>query len=228
MKPIAPQASKGIAPLAGILTIAGLLVAARPTLAQQYPACQPPSAGEYLLLVVTRSASEQSRVRTVLPSNASPIVCSYYRDVVTRVGGFQDVETATSWANYLNEQVGLQAVVARPSQIATAPNPPSFPTPQPTYGGAYNPQPLGAGYAVIVNYNSQPEIAAQIQQSLNRQIGLVSYGQRPYLLAAHTSDLNIADSVLRSLSTQGFNATVVDSRQVVLLTPAVSLSVGGQ
>ncbi len=242
---------KTIAPIAYLLTIAGLLLASRPAFAQQNPTCQPPNNNEFLLLVVTRSQADQSKVRSVLPSNASAIVCQYYQDTVVRVGGFQDQETASSWANYITTQVGLQAAVARPSQVATQPTTTPFPSPNyptnpvpnyPTSGGystnpvpnypvpnngAYNPQPLGAGYAVIVHYHNRPEIALQIRQALNREIGLVSYGQRPYLLAVHTSDLNIADSALRSLSAQGYEVTVVDSRKVILLKPALNFSVGG-
>jgi hypothetical protein len=224
---------KTIAPiLAPLLTISGLLLAARPTFAQQYPNCQPPNNGEFLLLVVTRSQADQNKVRSALPGNANAVVCQYAQDVVVRVAGFPDQDTATSWADYMRNTVGLQAAVARPSQTASQPNP--YPTsgnpvpyPTPVNPGVYNPQPLGSGFAVLVQYNNRPEIALQVRQFLNREIGLVSYGQRPYLLAVYTTDVNIADSILRSLSSQGYAATVVDSRQVVLLKPALNFSVGG-
>lgn len=224
----APAWIIAVAPQLGVALIAALL-SARPAAAQQYPACQPPAAGEFLVLVVTRSNADQERVRSVLPSNANATLCDYFQqNTVVRIGGYQTEASATSWRDFFIGQ-GLQADVARPSQVATPPNNfpaqpnfPTQPTQQPTFTGVYNPQLLGAGYAVLVNYNNQPETAMRVQQSLNRQIGLASYGQRPYLLAAHTTDSNIADTTLRSLISQGYNATIVNSDQVFLLTPAVS------
>lgn len=86
---------------------------------------------------------------------------------------------------------------------------------------AYNPQPLGAGYAVLVDYANRPEVAAAVQQLLDRNVGLVSYGQRPYLLAAFTDDPTVADATLRTLSDQNFNAMIIDSRRAVRLTETV-------
>lgn len=89
-------------------------------------------------------------------------------------------------------------------------------------GNAYNPQPLAAGYAVLIDYFNRPEVATEVQQVLGSQVGLVSYGQRPYLLALHTSDPAVANSVLQQLSDRNFLTLMVDSRRVVLLTPAVA------
>jgi hypothetical protein len=222
---------KTIASLAPLLTIAGLCLASRPTVAQQLPNCQPPNTGELLLLVVTRSQADETKVRSALPSQANIVICQYYQDTVARVSGFRDQEAATSWAEYMKETVRLQAVVVRSSQTAGQPSP--YPTSGPTTSypttnpGVYNPQPLGSGFAVLVQYDNRPEVALQVRQFLNREIGLVSYGQRPYLLAVHTTDLGIADAALRSLSNQGYAATLVDSRQVVLLKPSLNFSVGG-
>ena len=208
-------------------------MSARSGHAQAYPSCQPPRSDEYLLLVVSQSADAQSKVRSTLPNNADSTLCNYFQDTVTRVGGFRSAESATSWANYFSGTVGLSAFVARPSTSATAPQQPWGTTSSSYTGSAsststYNPQILGGGYAVIVQYYNRPEVAAQVSQTLNRQIGLASYGQRPFLLAVHTTDQQIANSVVRSLSERGFSATIVDSRQVVLLKSTVSPGSGGQ
>ena len=85
----------------------------------------------------------------------------------------------------------------------------------------FNPQPLDAGYAILVDYAERPELAAQIQQAVGKNVGLVSYGQRPYLLVMHTQDERSANSTLQTLSSNGFLAMMVDSRQVILLAPKV-------
>ncbi|WP_264321895.1 hypothetical protein [Zarconia navalis] len=85
----------------------------------------------------------------------------------------------------------------------------------------FNPQTLDAGYAILVDYLDRPELAAQIQQTVGKNVGLVSYGQRPYLLVMHTQDDGAANSTLQTLSANGFLAMIVDSRQVILLAPKV-------
>ena len=85
----------------------------------------------------------------------------------------------------------------------------------------FNPQPLDAGYAILVDYAERPELAAQIQQVVGQNVGLVSYGQRPYMLVMHTQDERSANSTLQTLSSNGFLAMMVDSRQVILLAPKV-------
>jgi cell division septation protein DedD len=97
------------------------------------------------------------------------------------------------------------------------------PTAAATATGAYPAQPLGTGYAVLVDYFNRPETAIELQQLLSRQIGLVSYGQRPYLLAVYTTDAAVANSTLQSLSDRNFTALIIDSRRAVLLTPAVAV-----
>ncbi|KAM3094130.1 hypothetical protein ACKFKG_18050 [Phormidesmis sp. 146-35] len=214
------------------LTVAGLAMTATSTMAQtSYPQCQPPKSGEYLLLVLNKTSETQSKVRSVLPNNADATVCNYLENVVTRVSGFSSVETANSWAQYLTQTVGLQAFVARSTQTPTATRPPE---PAPLSAKAsdpstYNPQPLGTGYAVLVSYFDRPELAGQVQQALSKEVGLVSYGQRPYLLAIQTTDQAIANSTLQKLSDRGFWAMVVDSRRVTLLRSAVSVpAIGGR
>jgi hypothetical protein len=213
-------------------TIVGLAMTATSTMAQtSYPQCQPPKSDEYLLLVVSKTSETQAKVRSVLPHHVDATVCSYFEDVVTRVSGFSSAETANSWAQYLTQTVGLQAFVARSNQIPTAsrpsePAPLSSKTPD---SSTYNPQPLGTGYAVLVSYFDRPELAGQVQQALSKEVGLVSYGQRPYLLAIQTTDQAIAHSTLQKLSDRGFWAMVVDSRRVTLLRSAVNVpAIGGR
>lgn len=100
----------------------------------------------------------------------------------------------------------------------------------PTPSEGYNPRLLGEGFAVIVNHNNRPEVAARMQRALNRSVGLVSFEQRPFLLAVHTRDRAVADSVMQSLNQLGFSAMLVSSRRLTLLTPAVrtDAGVGGQ
>ncbi len=203
----------------------------------RYPQCQPPRAGEYLLLVSGSTAETQTRIRDVIPANTTAIVCSYREDIVTRVGGFSNIESANSWAQYLTEVTGLPTFVARPAEsapVAAAPSPTPSPSPAPAATPAatatpansaslpYNPKPLGTGYAVLVNYFNRPEVAADVRQLLSRDVGLAVYGQRPYLLALYTSDQNQANSILQALSDRGFWAMVVDSRRVTLLRSVVA------
>jgi hypothetical protein len=223
-----------------------------------YPACQPPSPGEYLLLVVSKTPEAQQKVRQVLPASAKATLCNYLDDVVTRVSGFSTVDTANAWVKYLNESAGLVAFVARPTETAAAtpPTPPTPPfpglsepppqttpvpakpapvkpaTPTPakpatvapaTTTLAFNPRQLGTGYAVLVNYFNQPELATKVHQLLGRDVGLVSYGQRPYLLAVYTTDHAAANATLQRLTDRGFWAMVVDSRRVTLLKQTVNL-----
>jgi hypothetical protein len=191
-----------------------------------------------LLLVPNPTPEVQAKLRETLHVNASTTVCQYLENSVVRVSGFTNLDSANSWAQYLNELGGMQAVVARPpaataasigGETATAtpvstqpPTTAANPAPANQPGTAYNPQALGTGYAVLVNYFNRPSVAAQVQQALSRNIGLVSYNQTPYLLALYTTDPAAAASTLQSLGDRGFSAVIVDSRRVVLLTPAIA------
>lgn len=180
-----------------------------PAVAQSQPPCQPPKPDEYLLLIVSPTPESQDQVRRALLPNTSTTVCKYLKDTVTRIGGFNKIETANEQARYFKDIVGLPAFVAQ-SQTLQLSNP------------VYNPQPLGKGYAVLVDYFNRPETATQVRQVLETDIGLASYGQRPYLLAIYSNDQKKVNSVLEKLSDRGFFAMLVDSRKVVLLKPAVS------
>ena len=215
--------------LKALPAIVGLLVTTpHAAIAQSNnPQCQPPNAGEYLLLVVSTTPDAQTKLRKVLPNNTSTTVCRYFNDVVTRVSGFNTAETASSWAQYLTETVGLQAFVARPSIAGNVPQSPAItnpPSASPSNTPTYNPQPLGAGYAVLVSYFNKPELASQLQQALKKEVGLVSYGQHPYLLANYTTNQSAANSILQSLSDRGFVVMIVDSRRVTLLKSSVQIS----
>ncbi|HEY9747122.1 MAG TPA: hypothetical protein V6C63_00370 [Allocoleopsis sp.] len=199
----------------------------------RYPTCQPPSAAEYLLLVTGSAADKQAQLKRVLPATAELTVCNYQNQVVTRVSGFSSLGIANAWAQYLKEVSGLEATVARPAETqavrppiaevqpqATSPN---SPNPNPN-NLAYSPRPLGTGYAVLVDYFDQPEIAAQVRQLLSQDVGLVSYGQKPYLLAGYTTNQATANATLQTLSDRGFWVMLVDSRRVILLKPTVRIS----
>jgi hypothetical protein len=195
-----------------LLVFVGLTGVADSCLAQQtiYP-CQPPQPDEYLLFVFTQTQENQEQIQRTLPPKTQTTVCRYLEDTVTRVAGFSNIEDAQSWARYVREIVGLSAYVARPASASPSTN-----------SLAYNPQPLGEGYAVLVDYFNQPEIAAQVQQLLGEKVGLVSYGQRLYLLAVHTTSQREANSTLQKLSDRGFWSMLVDSRRVTLLRSIVS------
>lgn len=189
-------------------------------------ACEPPEANEYLLLIISQTSTEQEQVRQTLPNDIDSEVCQYVDDVVTRVGGFEDRLIAEDWAAYLEDAIGLQAYIVRPDNgedLSEEPNSDSRP---PTQSAArqisratFNPEPLGPGYAVLVDYLNQPELAEQLRQTLGADIGLVSYGQRPYLLIEYTRDGDTATATLNDLSRQGFLTLVVDSRRVTVIRP---------
>ncbi|MGL5194185.1 MAG: hypothetical protein ACRC8Y_11420 [Chroococcales cyanobacterium] len=185
-----------------------------------YPACQPPLPDEYLVLVPTATVAAQEEIRRLLPGAIETTVCNYVNETVTRLGGFGRANQAQEWAQYVNTQAGIVAYVVRPAGVAATPSPLPVVPPPP---GAFNPQPLGNGYAVLVDFFSNPQVAGELWQILRTDIGLVSYGQRPYLLAEWTGQQNRANQILQTLSDRGFFATVVDSRNVILLDNAVRL-----
>lgn len=104
---------------------------------------------------------------------------------------------------------------------ASSPAPTAAASPAPSANPAFAPKPLGSGYAVLVNYANRPEVAADVRQVTSQPVGLVSYNQRPFLLAAYTADPAVATAVLQALNDRGFNAIIIDSRSAILLTPAV-------
>ena len=193
--------------------------------------CEPPQSDEYLLLIVTKTPEEQEKAKRSFPGNTDNKVCRYINDTVTRVGGFRDSQIAGDWVKYIQDVVGLPAYVVRSPAAALPQNLPVY-DPQPATSAipapdrpkesfAFNPQPLGPGYAVLVDYFNQPELAAQVKQVLGTQVGLASYGQRPFLFIAYTTDQNAATAAVKTLSDGGFWPMLVDSRRVTIIAPAV-------
>ncbi|MGE5660216.1 MAG: vWA domain-containing protein [Actinomycetota bacterium] len=204
--------------IGAVLTVASLTIA--PNSAKAQTTCEPPQPGEYLLLIISETGEKQERVRRALPEDVRSNVCRYLNDTVTRVAGFRNPQIASNWAQYAKEIVGL------PAYIISGNNTPSAPQTTPTYTSvpsvsSFNPQPLGPGYAVLVDYLNQPEVANQVRQAAGKQVGLASYGQRPYLLVTYTTDKNAATSALQNLSDRGFLTILVDSRRVTLISPTV-------
>lgn len=197
--------------LLGLISLTSTITKAT---AQSIAFCQPPQAEEYLLFVLNKAGESQEQIRRALPANTQLTRCRYFDDTITRIAGFRRIEDAESWALYVQDIVGLSAFVVRPSTAEGAENYPSL---------AYNPQPLGEGYAVLVDYFNQPEIAAQIRRIVGSDVGLVSYEQLPFLLAVYTNSQRKASSILRELSDRGFSSMVVDSRRVTLLRQRVEI-----
>ncbi len=192
-----------------------VIVPARPASAQsRLPACPPPASNEYLLLVRGSSEAERARIASILPIESSVLVCQYTDEVLVRAGGFTNLETANAWASYMTTEQGFESFVSQPASntgVATA-------------GGTsltYQPSRLGAGYAVLVEYGSRPEVATAIGQ-LVRPVGLAVYQQRAYLLAGYTGDAATATAILQRLSDAQLAAVIVDAQQVVRLSNSVA------
>ncbi|MEH2155747.1 hypothetical protein [Nostoc sp.] len=204
---------------------AGLIGGMSSAFAQQaIPLCQPPNAGEYLLLVVSPTANNQKQLRSALPPELKTITCKYLNETVTRVGGFNKIDDANRWARYVSNIVGLSAIITtRPTATADVQPQaqPQLQSPQQTV--SYNPQALGEGYAVLVDYYNRPELVNSVQQLVGGNVGFVSYGQRPYLLAVYTTNQSEAYNTLQKLNNGGFVASIVDSRKVILLRSTVRL-----
>ncbi|MGF1491853.1 MAG: hypothetical protein ACFBSC_05235 [Microcoleaceae cyanobacterium] len=230
--------------LAGILTLAALNFIPHPAQAQSV--CSAPESGEYLVLIVSSTSAEQEEARRTLPQDVESEVCQYLEDTVTRVGGFRDRLIAQDWANYVTGSIGLRAYVIRPdnSQVGNRSGvdqrPPGLNTsvdastrPSPTdstqtgstttrLSNRPGTPTLGAGYAILVDYLSQPELATQVEQVVGQKIGLVSYGQRPYLLAEYTRDLEQATETLQALSDRGFWSMLVESERVQVISSEIN------
>lgn len=229
--------SRSVAKAAGsAVMVSAVMVSAGPGLAQTtagLAVCREPSPKEFLLLIVLQSAAAETKLREVLPPSVKAPACDYQGSRVARMGGFLKVEDAAAWAQYLKNVAQLPTFIAQPggTTVGTVPKPvvaapkpvvaaPTVPTPGPQLVG-FNPQLLGAGFAVLVDYGNQPIVATQLRSVLNRPVGLVSYNQRPYLLALFTADSAGAAAALQSLSASNFRSYLVDSRSVYLLTGEV-------
>ncbi|MFM7408600.1 MAG: hypothetical protein ACKO3K_18575 [Cuspidothrix sp.] len=202
-----------ILPSALLLAVPPLISSIYPAVAQQnIPNCQAPAIGEYLLLVISPSVDNQKQLRSALPTEIKTVVCKYNNQTVTRIGGFKKADDANRWARYIQNIVGLSGIITTRSAPQTTPAQ-KVPKSQITY----NPKILGEGYAILVDYFNRPEMVNSLQQAVGGDVGFVSYGQRPYLLAVYTTNQKEAYNTLKKLSESGFVAILADSRKVVLL-----------
>ncbi|WP_157072171.1 hypothetical protein [Picosynechococcus sp. PCC 73109] len=98
-------------------------------------------------------------------------------------------------------------------------------TPPPATQGPTNfrPQGLRGGFGVLVEYGGNLAIANQLQRLMGQNIGLVAYGGRGYLLAAHTADSARITELLNRLNQNGLGAIAVPADQVILLKADISL-----
>ena len=208
--------------LSSLLMVTSFGLGIKSSLAQT--ACAAPKVGEYLLLIVSNTAEEQKVVQRTLPNDINREICRYLNDTVTRVGGFDDQLVAEDWAAYLQEMIGLPAYVVKQeaTPARSSSNPVVRRTPSETSGSSqFNPRPLGTGYAVIVDFFNQPELAYQLETIIGEKVGLVSYGQRPYLLVEYTTDADAATATLKNLSSRGFWTMMVDGNRVTVISPNV-------
>ncbi|MBO1061299.1 MAG: hypothetical protein HEQ14_10325 [Aphanizomenon flos-aquae CP01] len=200
-----------------LLTVTPLISNINPVIAQQNLAnCQPPNIGEYLLLIVSPTTENQKQLRSALPTEFKPVICKYNNQIVTRTGGFKNVDDASRWGRYIQNIVGLSPIIT--TRATEQP-------PQPTSGDnskiSYNPKILGEGYAILIDYFNRPEMVSSLQKAVGGNVGFVSYGQRPYLLAVYTNNQQQAYNTLQKLSNSGFVAVLADGRKVVLLRSIV-------
>lgn len=227
--------------------IAILLAGGGSGMAQSYPDCPPPASGEYLLLVRGDDAATRDRTIAVLPVDKPTLVCNYVGDTVVRAGGFNSLEVANSWALYLNDIEELNTVVVESSALAEASAPleealpsnaeepstevPPVESPEPVDVAAveapetlsnqpqYQPTLLGAGVAVLVDYQQNPDIGRDLAQQ--GDVGLAVYLQQPYLLVMHTTDSSAAAAKLQQLVDSGLTSFLVDGQQVIRLTDTI-------
>ncbi|BAZ88309.1 hypothetical protein [Dolichospermum compactum] len=204
-----------ILPSVLLLSVVPLISNINPGIAQQnLTNCQPPNPGEYLLLVVSPTTENQKQLRSALPTELKTVICKYNNQTVTRIGGFKNIDDANRWARYIQNIVGLSAI------ITTLPIPQTTPK-VPNSKITYNPKILGEGYAILVDYFNRPEMVSSLQKAVGGDVGFVSYGQRPYLLAVYTTNQKEAYNTLKKLSESGFVAILADGRKVVLLRSIV-------
>ena len=194
------------------LTLSLLFLPVSGTFAQSSNTCQSPQPGEYLVLVANQT--EQSQLKRNLPPYTKAEICQYLNNIVIRVSGYKSLEDANNSATYLNQIIGLQAFVVAPKDTK-----PSNPTPIAT---GYKPQALTSNYAVVIDYFNKPELASKVKQLLGNDVGLVVYGQRPYLLAITTDDPSEANRVFLQLSNNGYWSKIVNGRKVMLLKGVVN------
>ena len=218
------QIMRKLQTLSGVLLLAfaPLISKINPVIAQQNLFnCQQPNVGEYLLLVLSPTPENQKQLRTALPTEQKTVVCKYTNQIVTRVGGFTNIDDANRWARYIQNIVGLSATITtRATEPADRQVPQTIPNIQ-TPKITYNPKILGEGYAILVDYFNRPEMVSSLRNAVGGDVGFVSYGQRPYVLAVYTTNQKEAYNTLKKLSETGFVAILADGQKVVLLRSIV-------
>ncbi|MEM7553565.1 MAG: hypothetical protein AAF378_05610 [Cyanobacteria bacterium P01_A01_bin.84] len=202
--------------ISGVLALAvGFMGGMSSVTAQKVNVCDAPKPGEYLLLINSPTQDNRAQLKRVLPSQLKISTCKYLNGkVVTRLGGFNKIDDANRWARYIRDSAGLNAIITtRPADNKTPK----------TRSVSYKPRSLGKGYAVLVDYYNRPQMASRVRNVVKGDVGFVSYGQRPYLLATYTTDQKAAYKTLQNLSEKGFFTIIVDSRKVMLLRSVVKL-----
>lgn len=165
--------------------------------------CRPPLPGEYLVLISTPTPESQQAAIGGLPSDIEIGLCRYLDRVVARIGGFQDEALANDWQRYVRDTIRLPAYVTKGAET---------PTPQP-------PATLGPGYAVLVDNSQRPEIEAELERLLARDIVSASYRGKNFLLVTYTPNVGNAAESLKRVSDRGFFTFLVDSSRVTLINP---------
>ncbi|MFN6035363.1 MAG: hypothetical protein ACK48B_15290, partial [Dolichospermum sp.] len=104
-----------------LLAFAPLISNIHPVIAQQnFANCQQPNVGEYLLLVLSPTPENQKQLRAALRTEQKTVVCKYNNQIVTRVGGFTNIDDAKRLARYIQNIVGLSATITtRATEPAT-------------------------------------------------------------------------------------------------------------
>lgn len=238
--------------LIGSLAVGAIALLSLPqgSLAQgTLPTCESPAANEFLVLVFTDSETTQNDVRLQvgksLAKNHDLVVCEYGSNVLSRVGGFESLNSATKWAEYVGTATNLPLMVITPvggeTPRTSVINPPTIPTsvttpavdlvveteamsdlaalPEPP---AFQPKALSGGYGIIVEYGADPAIATRLKTVLGKNVGLVVYASRGYLLAAQVPDAERVLALLELLNQNNLTAIAVPANQLVLLKEIIA------
>ncbi len=212
---------------------APFLLSTKPAAAQsEPPVCPSPASQEFLLLVRGQNEAERAEIASILPVESTVLICRYFDEVLVRSGGYTNLETVNAWASYMTSEAGYESFVIRPTDQPTAGSAetsPEEPAPATETASAtaptnisFDPVRLSAGYAVLVDYDSRPEIAATVSQLVS-SVGLAVYQQRPYLLATYSESEDSASAILQKLSDAQLPAVMVDARDVVRLAESVAV-----
>ncbi|MGB2924740.1 MAG: hypothetical protein WBB82_05530 [Limnothrix sp.] len=88
---------------------------------------------------------------------------------------------------------------------------------------AFTPQALtGGGYGILVDYKANPQIVTQLKTLIQKEVGLVAYAARGYLLVEQTADSARVTALLNQLTQTGLVAIAVPTEQLILLKAAVT------